>query len=43
MERRFIVLETDGHTLLIQFADDPATFEARDAEVRAIVDSIAFE
>ena len=41
-ERRFVVVERDDHTLLVQFANDPATFDARDAEVRALLDSISF-
>jgi hypothetical protein len=43
LQRRFIVLEDGGHTLFIAFADDPATFAARDAELRAILDSMTFE
>ncbi len=42
MERRFIVLETGGHKLLITLANDPSTFGARDAELRAILDTISF-
>ena len=38
-ERRFIVLETGGHTLLISLANDPSTFEARNAEFQTILDS----
>jgi hypothetical protein len=43
LERRFVVVEAGGHTLFVQFANDPSTFGARDAEVRAILDSITFE
>ena len=43
MERRFAVVERDGHTLFVQFGNDPATFDARDAEIRAILDSISFQ
>jgi len=42
-ERRFVVVERDGHTLLVQFANDPSTFSARDADIRAILDSISFQ
>jgi hypothetical protein len=42
-ERRFIVLETGGHTLLITLANDPSTFEARNAELQTILDSVTFE
>ena len=42
-ERRFIVLETGGHTLLITLANDPSTFDARNAELQTILDSITFE
>ena len=42
-ERRFIVLETGGHTLLISLANDPSTFDARNAELQTILDSITFE
>jgi hypothetical protein len=42
-ERRFVVVETGGHTLFLTLAEDPSTFEARDAEFRAIVASITFE
>jgi hypothetical protein len=42
-ERRFAVVETGGHTLFVQFGTDPATFEARDAEVRAILAGITFD
>jgi hypothetical protein len=42
-ERRFIVLETGGHKLFITLANDPSTFEARDTELRAILDTISFE
>lgn len=43
LERRFIEVKTGGHTLLISFIDDPSRFEARDAELRAVMDSITFE
>jgi len=42
-ERRFIVLETGGHTLLMQLYADPSRFEAQDAEVQTLLDSITFE
>jgi hypothetical protein len=42
-ERRFIVLETGGHTLLITLANDPSTFDARNAELQTILDSITFD
>ena len=42
-ERRYIVVKTGGHTLLVEFADDPSRFDERDAEVRAILDTITFD
>jgi hypothetical protein len=42
-QRRFVVVKWGGHTLFVQFGSDPAAFGARDAEVRAILDSITFE
>jgi hypothetical protein len=42
-ERRFVVLETGGHTLLISLVNDPSTFEAHNAEFQTILDSISFE
>ena len=42
-ERRFVVLEKDGHTLLISLYVDPATFEERSAEVETLLGSITFE
>ena len=41
--RRFIVVETGGHTLLITLANDPSRFDARNAELQTILDSITFE
>ena len=43
VERRFIVLKTGGHTLFVSFFDEASKFDQRDAEVRAILESIAFE
>ena len=43
MERRLIVVETGGHTLFVQLGDDPAKFEAHDAELRSILTSISFD
>jgi hypothetical protein len=42
-ERRFIELKKGGHTLFVTLGWDPSTFEAKDAELRAILDSITFE
>ena len=42
-ERRFVEVKAGGHTLLVQLGWDPLTFEAKDAEVRAILASISFE
>jgi hypothetical protein len=43
LERRYIVLERGGHTLLIQLGELPSKFAKRDAEVRSILDTITFE
>jgi len=42
-ERRFVELKTGGHTLLVQLGWDPSTFEAKNAELQTILDSISFD
>jgi hypothetical protein len=42
-ERRFAIVETGGHTLLVSLYEDPSRFEERDAEVRTLLDSITFD
>jgi hypothetical protein len=42
-ERRFVVVKAGRHVVFIEFADDPSTFAARDAEVQPILASITFE
>ena len=42
-ERRFIIVKTGGHTVFITLAEDPSRFEARDTELRAILDTISFK
>ena len=39
-ERRFAVLETGGHKLLISLVTDPTSFEARNTDLQPILDSI---
>lgn len=43
LERRFIEVKMDGHTLFVAFIDEPANFVARDDEIQAILASITFE
>jgi hypothetical protein len=43
VERRVIVIETGGHTLFLDFIEDPASFDARAAEFQPVIDSISFE
>lgn len=42
-ERRFVILDTGGHKLLISLANDPSTFDARNAELQKILESVSFE